>query len=39
MKGYSRSREDYREKQIKKYQENPFYTVTKNNMKEAIYIE
>lgn len=39
MKGYSRSREDRREKLVRKYVENPVYTVTKNNMKEAIYIE
>jgi hypothetical protein len=39
MQGYSLSREDYMECLIKKYQENPFYTVTKNKMKEAIYIE
>lgn len=39
MKGYSRSREDYREKLIRKYVETPVYTVTKNKMKEAIYVE
>lgn len=39
MKEYSRSREDRREKLVRKYVENPVYTVTKNNMKEAIYIE
>lgn len=39
MKWYSRSKEDYREEQIKKYQENTVYTVIKNNMKEALYIE
>lgn len=39
MKWYSRSKEDYREEQIKKYQENPFYTVSKMKMREAMYIE
>lgn len=39
MKWYSRSKEDYREEQIKKYQENTVYTVIKSKMKEAIYIE
>lgn len=40
MKWYSRSKSDFREKLIKKYhQETPVYTVTKNQMKEAIYIE
>lgn len=39
MKWYSRSREDYREKLIKKYyRENPVYTVTKNQMKECVLV-
>ena len=38
MKEYSRSREDRREKLVRKYVENPVYTVTKNNMKEFILI-
>ena len=36
MKGYSRSREDFRELLIKKY---TVYTVPKKIMKEALYIE
>ena len=36
MKCYSRSKEDFRELLIKKY---TVYTVDKNKMKEAIYIE
>lgn len=39
MQGYSRSREDWIEKLAKKYWEIPVYSVTKNQMKEAIYIE
>lgn len=39
MKGYSRSRYDFIQKLAKKYQENPVYSVTKDIMKEAIYIE
>jgi hypothetical protein len=39
MQGYSRSREDWIEKLAKKYRENTVYSVTKNQMKEAIYIE
>ena len=39
MQGYSRSREDWIERLAKKYTENPVYTVIKNQMKEAIYIE
>lgn len=38
MLGYSRSRQDFIEKLAKKYREKSLYTVTKNNMKEAIYI-
>lgn len=39
MIGYSRSREDWIRELAKKYKETPVYTVTKNQMKEAIYIE
>ena len=39
MEGYSQSREYYFQRLVKKYVENPVYTVTKNQMKEAIYIE
>lgn len=39
MQGYSQSREYYFQRLVKKYVENPVYTVTKNQMKEAIYIE
>ena len=39
MKWYFWSKEDFREKQIKKYRENTVYTVSKSKMKEAIYIE
>jgi len=39
MKGYSRSRQDFIQKLAEKYVERPVYTVTKNEMKEAIYIE
>ena len=40
MKGYSRNKEDFRERLIQKYcKENTVYTVTKNKMKEDIYVE
>jgi hypothetical protein len=39
MEGYSRSRQDFIQKLAEKYVEKPVYTVTKNKMKEAIYIE
>lgn len=39
MEGYSRSRQDFIQKLAEKYIEKPVYTVTKNKMKEAIYIE
>lgn len=39
MKGYSRSREDFRERLIEKYVKSPVYTVSKKIMNEAIYIE
>ena len=39
MQGYSQSREYYFQRLVKKYVENTVYTVTKNHMKEAIYIE
>ena len=39
MKRYNRSKEDFRERRIKKHQENTVYTVSKIKMKEAIYIE
>lgn len=39
MKWYFWSKEDFREKQIKKYRENTVYTVSKMKMKEVIYIE
>ena len=39
MKWYSRSKSDFREILIKKYhQENPVYTVTKNEMKECVLV-
>ena len=39
MKGYSEDRWFYYRRLTKKYVENPVYTVTKNQMREAIYIE
>ena len=39
MQGYSQSREFYFQRLVKKYVKNPVYSVTKNQMKEAIYIE
>lgn len=39
MKGYSQDRWFYYRRLTKKYVENPVYTVTKNQMREAIYIE
>ena len=39
MQGYSQSREYYFQRLIKKYVDKPVYTVTKNQMKEAMYIE
>lgn len=36
---YLWSKEDFRERRIKKHKENTVYTVTKNQMREAIYIE
>ena len=39
MKGYSEDRWFYYKRLTKKYVENTVYTVTKNQMKEAIYIE
>ena len=39
MKGYSENRQYYFQRLVKKYVENTVYTVTKNQMKEAIYIE
>ena len=38
MLGYSRNREDFIQKLARKYREKPFYTVSKSNMKEFIYI-
>ena len=42
MKGYSRSKSDFREMLIRKYHqewiEKPVYTVTKNNMKECVLV-
>ena len=39
MLGYSRSRQDFIQKLAGKYVENRLYTVTKSNMREAIYVE
>ena len=39
MKGYSENRQYYIQRLVKKYVETPVYTVTKNQMREAIYIE
>lgn len=39
MQGYSRSREDFRERLVEKYVKSPVYTVSKKIMKEALYIE
>ena len=39
MEGYSQDRWFYYRRLIKKYIENPVYSVTKNQMREAIYIE